>query len=166
MLVEKYLHGSFTLSLLHIPTAFSAAAACATSFGAAAEERAAAYGACAYTRAVTMDPILLELILLSLAASVVPTLGPSPMQTIIYQHCKSQMTFVSEFTSSQGLALNVDKCEASISSHWPKDLPYTQYRQAVYILRMRVRVPRCPLACITPVAPVASLHSTHQLPFT
>ena len=63
MLVEKYLHGSFTLSLLHIPTAFSAAAACATSFSAAAEWprsvlRAAAYGACAYTRAVTMDPIL------------------------------------------------------------------------------------------------------------
>ena len=43
------------------------------------------------------------------------------MQTIIYQHCKSQMTFVSEFTSSQGLALNVDKCEASISPSLPVD---------------------------------------------
>ena len=29
--------------------------------------------------------------------------------------CKSQMSFVSEYTSSQGLALNVEKCEASIS---------------------------------------------------
>ena len=154
MLVEKYLHGSFSLSLLHIPTAFSAAAACATSFSIASGRlrrmRIHARGNPEYVPSTY--------------------LGPSPMQTIIYQHCKSQMTFVSEFTSSQGLALNVDKCEASISSHWPKDLPYTHnITGCVYTAHARTSAslpPRLYLACFTPVAPVASLHSTHRLPFT
>ena len=39
-------------------------------------------------------------------------------------HCKLQMMLVSEYASSQGLALNVDKCEASISPSLPVDSTY------------------------------------------
>ena len=72
-----------------------------------------------------MDPILLELSKRSCGPSV--CLGAfshaDDIRTLStnISDCKSQIASVSEFTSSQGLALNVDKCEASISPSLPVD---------------------------------------------
>ena len=77
---------------------------------------------------MVMDPILLELNKRSCGPSVCGLyLGAfshaddiRTLSTNIYD-CKLQMTLVSEYASSQGLALNVDKCEASISPSLPVD---------------------------------------------
>ena len=61
--------------------------------------------------------------------SVVSILGPSPTR-MTFEHstnisdCKLQMMLVSEYASSQSLALNVDKCEASISPSLTVDSTY------------------------------------------
>ena len=75
-----------------------------------------------------MDPILLELNNRSCGPSICGLyLGAfshaDDIRTLSknISDCKSQMSFVSEYTSSQGLALNVEKCEASISPSLPAD---------------------------------------------
>ena len=74
---------------------------------------------------LVIDPILLELSKRSCGPSV--CLGAfshaDDIRTLStnISDCKSQIASVSEFTSSQGLALNVDKCEASISPSLPVD---------------------------------------------
>ena len=75
-----------------------------------------------------MDPILLDLSKRSCGPSVcglylwafshaddIRTLSTN------ISDCKLQMMLISEYASSQGLALNVDKCEASISPSLPVD---------------------------------------------
>ena len=75
-----------------------------------------------------MDPILLDLSKRSCGPSVCGLyLGAfshtddiRTLSTNIFD-CKLQMMLVSEYASSQGVALNVDKCEVSISSSLPVD---------------------------------------------
>ena len=77
---------------------------------------------------LVMDPILLELSKRSCGPSVCGLyLGAfshaDDIRTLStnISDCKLQMMIVSEYASSQGLALNVDKCEASISPSLPLD---------------------------------------------
>ena len=78
-----------------------------------------------------MDPILLELSKRSCGPSVCGLyLGSFSHANDIgtlstnVSDCKLQMALVSKYASSQGLALNVDKCEASISPSLPADSTY------------------------------------------
>ena len=48
--------------------------------------------------------------------------------------CKSQISYISEYISSQGLALNVDKCEATISPSLPADSTHIQAGDVLFPL--------------------------------
>ena len=80
---------------------------------------------------LVMDPILLELKNRSCGPSVCGLyLGAfshaDDIRTLStnISDCKLQINLVSEFATSQGLTLNVDKCEASISPSIPADMTH------------------------------------------
>ena len=78
-----------------------------------------------------MDPILLKLKNRSCGPSVC-SLYPGAFSHVDdirtlstnISDCKLQINLVSEFATSQGLTLNVDKCEASISPSIPADMTH------------------------------------------
>ena len=82
---------------------------------------------------LVLDPILIELSKRSCGPSVCGLyLGAfshaDDLRTLStnISDCKLQMSLVSEYVSSQGLALNVEKCEASISPSLPVNTTHIQ----------------------------------------
>ena len=90
---------------------------------------------------LVIDPILLELNRRSSGPSIcglylgafahaddIPTLATN------ITDCKLQISYISEYISSQGLALNVDKCEATISPSLPADATHIQAGDVLFPL--------------------------------
>ena len=76
--------------------------------------------------------------------------------------CKSQISYISEYISSQGLALNVDKREATISPSFPADSTHIQAGDVLFPL---INSAKCLGALWTPIYPAPDgLKTTSRRP--